>query len=136
VMNGDILCDLDYGAFYRHHVEGGHEVSVSAFRRDVKIDFGVLGYDEAGHLTSFNEKPTYHFDVSMGIYCIGRSVIERLEQGMPYGFDTLMNDGLKGASAVHIQPFQGYWLDIGRPEDYQYADENFDELAGRLGLKV
>ena len=51
VMNGDILCDLDYRAFLETHVKAGSRISVSAYRRQVKIDFGVLLYDETNHLT-------------------------------------------------------------------------------------
>ena len=55
---------------------------------------------------------------------------------MPYGFDTLMIDGLAQGRPITIRPFHGYWLDIGRPEDYEDADRNFDELAGRLGIEL
>lgn len=134
VMNGDILCDLDYRAFYETHVESNSKISVSAYRRQVKIDFGVLRYNELGHLTEFQEKPSYDFDVSMGIYCINRSVIEALPRARPYGFDNLMIDGLAHKRRIHIRPFAGYWLDIGRPDDYEYADEHFDELAAKLRI--
>jgi NDP-sugar pyrophosphorylase family protein len=134
VMNGDILCNLDYRAFFKGHVDSGSQVSVSAYKREVKIDFGVLRYDENSHLTEFQEKPSYHFDVSMGIYCINRSVIEALPRGVPYGFDNLMLDGIKYKRRVDIRPFSGYWLDIGRPDDYQYADDNFVELSEKLGI--
>ena len=137
VMNGDILCDLDFRQFFDEHVTSGSEVSVSAFRREVKVDFGVLKYRPEDHiLESFVEKPTYVFDVSMGIYCINREVIARLPRGEPYGFDNLMLDGLKNGSRIRIRPFHGYWLDIGRPDDYAHADEHFSELAGRLGLEL
>lgn len=135
VMNGDILCDLDYGEFYNAHITAGSDVSVSAFRRHVKIDFGVLGYDSSGRLESFKEKPEYDFDVSMGIYCINRSVIQILPCGKKYGFDDLMIDSLAGGRRVDIRPFAGYWLDIGRPDDYEYADANFEQLATRLGIR-
>jgi NDP-mannose synthase len=135
VMNGDILCDLDFARFFREHVESGSEISVSAFRREVNVDFGVLQYrPEDCMLQSFVEKPTYAFDVSMGIYCMNREVIRRLPKAEPYGFDNLMTDGLKHGRPIRISPFNGYWLDIGRPDDYAYADENFSELARRLGL--
>ncbi|MBJ2156944.1 sugar phosphate nucleotidyltransferase [Variovorax sp. IB41] len=134
VMNGDILCDLDYQRFFQSHVAAKDMVSVSAYRREVKIDFGVLRYDADGRLNEFQEKPTYDFDVSMGIYCIHRSVIERLPKGGKYGFDNLMIDGLKDNQRIAIRPFDGYWLDIGRPDDYQYADDNFEELATKLGI--
>lgn len=135
VMNGDILCDLDYRAFFDMHVAAGSQISVSAFQRHVKIDFGVLRYDASGRLESFEEKPEYDFDVSMGIYCINRSVIATLPRGQKYGFDNLMLDSLATGRRVDIRPFAGYWLDIGRPDDYEYADANFDDLATRLGIQ-
>lgn len=135
VMNGDILCNLDYRAFFDAHVQTGSRISVSAYRRQVKIDFGVLRYDKVGHLTEFQEKPLLDFDVSMGIYCINRSVVEALQRGVAYGFDNLMADGLTNGQIIHIRPFTGYWLDIGRPDDYEYADEHFTELATKLGIQ-
>jgi len=134
VMNGDILCNLDYRALFDAHVQAGSRISVSAYRRQVKIDFGVLRYDEAGHLSEFQEKPALNFDVSMGIYCINRSVIEALPHGAPYGFDNLMIDGLANGQSIDIRPFFGYWLDIGRSDDYEYADANFTEISAMLGI--
>ena len=136
VMNGDILCNLDFRDFYHHHVASESEVSVSAIRREVHIDFGVLEYDERGSLQGFVEKPTYTMDVSMGVYCLQRSVVERLERNRPYGFDTLMLDGLRYGTRIRVCPFTGYWLDIGRPDDYARADEHFDELARHIGVDL
>ena len=135
VMNGDILCDLDYLAFFEAHLSSGSHISVSAFERNVKIDFGVLGYDKLGRLNSFEEKPEYRFNVSMGIYCINRSVIESLEPHQKYGFDNLMLDSLASGLSVNVSPFNGYWLDIGRPEDYDHANANFESIATRFGIK-
>lgn len=136
VMNGDILCNLDYARFYADHCESGAVTSVSVFRRDVKIDFGVLQFDQTHRLQKFIEKPTYSFDVSMGIYCLNRSVIEALPPGKPYGFDNLMIEGIKKNADIRVSSFDGYWLDIGRPEDYEYADANFDDLVERLNISL
>lgn len=136
VMNGDILCDLDFRRFFADHCASGAETSVSVFRRDVKIDFGVMQFDENLRLQKFIEKPTYSFDVSMGIYCLSRRVVEALPPGQPYGFDSLMIDGIKNHADIRIAPFNGYWLDIGRPDDYEYADVNFDALAKRLNITL
>lgn len=135
VMNGDILCDLNYQKFFNEHVDENSRISVSAYRRQVKIDFGVLKYDDLGRLYEFQEKPAYDFDVSMGIYCINRSVVEALPRGKKYGFDNLMIDGIANKQTISIRPFAGYWLDIGRPDDYEYADENFTELSAKLGIE-
>ena len=132
VMNGDILCDIDYKKFFEQHASANADVSVSSFQRDVKVDFGVLEYDKNNRLTAFREKPEYHFDVSMGIYCLNKRVIDRLEKASSYGFDELMVNGIAGDDHIAICPFDGFWLDIGRPEDYAYADEHFSEFSDRF----
>lgn len=134
VMNGDVLCDLDYRAFLEAHVARGSDVSVSVYRRDVQVDFGVLRYNADHDLEHFEEKPSLGFDVSMGVFCLNRRVVAALEKGRTYGFDHLMLDSLAHGRRVKVVPFGGYWLDIGRPDDYEYADAHFDELAARLGI--
>lgn len=136
VMNGDILCNLDYGKFFNEHKKRGNKISVSAFKRVAKIDFGVLKFDNNNLLTEFREKPSYDFDVSMGIYCINRTVIEKLPRGEKYGFDNLMLDGIQNGDQIWINQFSGMWLDIGRPEDYQYADEHYSEIKKELGFEA
>lgn len=134
VMNGDILCDLNYRKFFEEHVKANADVSVSVYKRETKIDFGVLKYDQNRVLLEFQEKPVYMFDVSMGVYCLSRRVVEKLPRGSVYGFDNLMLDGIRNGDNIKISPFEGYWLDIGRPDDYEYADQNFDQLADKLGI--
>jgi NDP-sugar pyrophosphorylase family protein len=70
----------------------------------------------------------------MGVYCLNRRVVEQLAKGEPYGFDNLMIDGIKNKNKILVKPFDGYWLDIGRPEDYENANENYDQLKIKLGL--
>ena len=134
VMNGDILCDLNYKEFFDFHLSNNNKVSVSAYKRQTKIDFGVLKSDEDGVITEFIEKPTYDFDVSMGIYCINKSVVDGLEKNIKYGFDNLMIDGLKGDMKYRVKPFDGFWLDIGRPDDYDYCNENYKEIKEKLKI--
>ncbi len=134
VMNGDVLTDLDFKKFYDDHAKAGSPITVAAFKRENLIDFGVMRYDKDHFLTGFEEKPVHSYDVSMGVYCLDRSVIEKLPKGEKYGFDDLMKDGLKSGEKVRIQPFKGFWLDIGRPEDYQYAEDHFLEIKKTLGL--
>jgi NDP-sugar pyrophosphorylase family protein len=135
VMNSDVLCNLDFKKFFREHVRTKSQVSVAACQRDSVVDFGVLKYDSNNCLTEFYEKPTHRFEVSMGIYCFNRSAIGKLPKNQPYGFDQLMTDGIRNKSVIRIFSFNGFWLDIGRPEDYQYADEHYEEIKKKIGLK-
>ena len=134
VMNGDLLCDLDYGAFLRGHVESRGEISVATFRRSVHSDFGVVTISPENRIVGFREKPVFNLDVSMGVYALSRSIVTRLPPGKAYGFDDLMLEAIREGWAARAVPYSGYWLDIGRPEDYDVANQEFPKLRPRLGL--
>lgn len=131
VMNGDILTDLSYKELIHAHLQTKADVTVATYKRSVKIDFGVMQYED-NRINHFIEKPSYHFDVSMGIYVISKRVIDQLKKNEPYGFDHLMLDGIKNRSKIMAFPFDGYWLDIGRPDDYDLANEQFESMRDRF----
>jgi len=129
-----IFSDINYAALYEHHMSQENDITVSVYKRTSKIDFGVLKFDSNNVATEFMEKPVFHFDVSMGIYCLNRSVIDQLDKGKPYGFDNLMVDGIKNRQKIGVKPFGGVWLDLGRPEDFDRANEQYEQLKPSLGL--
>jgi len=126
VMNGDVLTDLDFGAFYDRHVSENRIFSISAHRRQQVIDYGVLDRDDAGTLSGFREKPKSDYLVSMGVYMASRRCLELIPPRQLYGFDNLMTDLLDRGEKVAVREYEGYWLDIGRPDDYMTAIEEFD----------
>jgi NDP-sugar pyrophosphorylase family protein len=132
VVNGDILTDIDLRALFERHLARGNDATVPACRRRVHVDFGVVRADAGGRLLEFTEKPTLEVDVSMGVYCLSRRLVERLPRGEPYGFDRLMIDGIARGDRIDVVPFEGFWLDIGRPEDYDRANEVYPSLRARL----
>jgi NDP-sugar pyrophosphorylase family protein len=132
VMNGDILTDLDFDAFLRKHTSEGNLFTISAARRQQLIDFGVLGTDAAGYLNRFDEKPKESFLVSMGVYAVSHRILEWLPKDQPYGFDQLMRALIQEGQKVAVKEHPGYWLDIGRPEDYQRATDDFADSSERF----
>lgn len=128
VMNGDVLTDINLKLFFTEHLSSKAEVSVAAYRRKVKIDFGVLELDKDGNLIGFKEKPEYDFFVSMGVYIINRNVIANLEKDVKYGFDNLMIDGIKSGMKIKVFAQDGFWLDIGRPDDYEKANNIINKI--------
>ena len=127
VMNGDVLTDLDYGDLLHSHALSNTPLTVATYVRTVKIDFGVLAV-ESNKLKGFTEKPTYSYRVSMGVYGMSRSTLEPYPAGLAFGFDQLVLDLLDREDFPTSYPFDGYWLDIGRPEDYDEANRNFAKL--------
>lgn len=129
VMNGDLLTDIDFPKLYDCHVSSGCLLTVATYQRDTMIDFGVIDIDRAAHRAiGFREKPTYHFDVSTGVYVYNRALLERVPDDVAYGFDNLMLDVIKDGVPVNIYEHTGYWLDIGRPDDYEQANRDYDRV--------
>lgn len=132
VMNGDILSDLDYAGFFDEHVRQSNIFTISAYMREQKVDYGVLEVDANHQLTGFKEKPLTGYLVSMGVYMANRSIMEFIPEGKSYGFDNLMLDLLAAGKPAAVRKFDGYWLDIGRPDDYIQAVEEFEQMKPRL----
>jgi NDP-sugar pyrophosphorylase family protein len=133
VMNGDLLTDLDFASLYRAHVDAGAAGTVATYRREAMVDFGVLDYDPATlKLVGFKEKPIERFNVSMGIYAFSRRILDLVPEGRAFGFDDLMLACLAKGVDVRAYPYDGYWLDIGRPDDYEQANRDFPAIRARL----
>jgi NDP-mannose synthase len=131
VMNGDILTDLNFAQFHRRHVAGDRLFTISSHHREQQIDYGVL-LTQDGMLHDFQEKPTTGYEVSMGIYMVSREILQYLPREGAYGFDDLMRSLLAARRAVTVETFDGYWLDIGRADDYMRAIDEFGSMQQRF----
>jgi NDP-sugar pyrophosphorylase family protein len=131
VMNGDVLTDLDYGSFLKRHIESGAPATVATYERELRSEFGVLD-TQGGQIIGFREKPSFQFQVSMGVYGVSKKALLPYTPGQSLGFDRLMLDLLASGNNPGSDLFAGYWLDIGRPEDYDLANAQFEEMIGIL----
>jgi NDP-mannose synthase len=132
LMNGDVLTDLRFRGLYREHVGSGSHFTVAASRRTHTIDYGVLQTDAANALIGFEEKPSVRYLVSMGIYIVEKSVLSLVPPDQPYGFDHLMHALIARGDRVRVEPHEGFWLDLGRPDDYAQAVEEFERRKETL----
>lgn len=131
VMNGDILTDLDYAKLLAAHVDNGAPLTVATYPRTVKIDFGVLSV-EGDKVVSFHEKPVLNYRVSMGVYGLSARAIASYPEGRAFGFDQLILDLIGRGDPPASYDFDGAWLDIGRPEDYDEANRCFERMRATL----
>jgi NDP-sugar pyrophosphorylase family protein len=137
VMNGDVVSDVNYAEFLDEHIKYKRMFSISAHNRSNKVDYGVLNVrprEGAQILSGFEEKPVNNYLVSMGIYALSNRVLDYIPDDMPFGFDTLMRTFLMSGVEVNVQPHDGYWLDIGRPDDYIRATDEFDGIKHTLNI--
>jgi NDP-sugar pyrophosphorylase family protein len=134
VLNGDILTDLNFRDLYETHKRSESQVTVATFRRSQKTDYGVIDTNDKGRIIGFREKPVQSYLVSMGVYALTRSVLTSVQTGVAYGFDNLMYDCIANNQPASTYLWEGFWLDIGRPEDYDYCNENHEQVFRTLQI--
>jgi NDP-sugar pyrophosphorylase family protein len=136
VMNGDILTDLSYSDFLAEHSASGAAASIAAHRREVQVSLGVLQFEDGAdpdRLTGSIAKPTYDYEVSMGVYVFAPRALELIEPRQRLDFPDLVLRLLEAGETVRARRAEGdYWLDIGRHDDYETAMDEFERVRERL----
>ncbi len=124
VMNGDLLTTLDYSAMWKFHKERGAIATLASYPREVKIDLGVIE-SEDGWVTNYIEKPSFQYAVSTGIYIFEPAVLQYVERDVRVDLPDLVLRLMQDGKKVNVYNFDGYWLDIGRHDDYDSAIQEF-----------
>lgn len=132
MLNGDVLTTLDFGALMASHRQRGNALTIATHRREVKIDYGVLHTDGDHQLVGYEEKPTLGYEVSMGVYALDPRAVAFVPADRPFDLPDLVQALLAAGEPVGAFPYAGYWLDIGRHDDYEQAIAEFDGLRGQL----
>lgn len=133
VMNGDLLTTIDFKSLYANHLEKQAAATIATFQRTVNIDFGVIEFDEHSCLSGYREKPSFHFDVSMGINVLNRNKIKKtLVRDQYFDIPDLMKKLKSNEERVLCLKQECEWLDIGRIDDYQMAIEVFEDNRSKF----
>jgi NDP-sugar pyrophosphorylase family protein len=120
LVNGDILTDIDFNSMIEFHKKEGALATVAVTRRKINVDFGVIKFDTGNRITGWNEKPSLEYQVSMGIYIFEPRVLEFIPDGF-YNVPDLIMSLHHADEKIKGYLHDGFWLDIGRVEDYQKA---------------
>ena len=135
-MNGDVLTALDYRELFDAHVRAGNALTVATHRRTVRTEYGVLhvtgSHGETGRVTGYEEKPTLEYTVSMGVYVLEPAVLAHIPPDERFDIPDLVLALLEAGQPVGSYLFDGYWLDIGRHDDYEQALADYEQILPRL----
>jgi len=127
LMNGDILTTLDFGKMYSWHRARGGIATLGVFQKKVPLDLGVLKVSDGDYVEGYTEKPTLSYSVSMGIYIFEPRVQGFMAKDVRLDLPELVLELIGRGEQVGAYRFEGMWLDIGRPDDYQEAVTAFEE---------
>ncbi|MFD2917466.1 nucleotidyltransferase family protein [Psychroserpens luteus] len=127
VSNSDILTNLDYEAFYLDFLSKDADFAVVTIPYNVSIPYAVLETSN-GHVLDFKEKPTYTYYSNGGIYLMKRSMLDYIPKGAHFNATDLMEKLIAEKKKVISYPLVGYWLDVGKHEDFEKAQKDINTI--------
>lgn len=127
IMNSDLLTNINIADFYKSFKDNNADMAIATTSYLVNIPYAVLE-TENGYVKSFKEKPTYTYFSNAGIYLIKKELVSEIPDNEFYNATDLINKLINTNRVVLTYPILGYWLDIGRHEDYKKANEDFKHL--------
>ncbi len=122
LMNSDLFTNIDYKEFYLHYLDNDADMSVAAVPYSVNIPYGIFEL-EGREIHGVKEKPTYNYYANAGIYLIKKELLKRIPDNTFYNATDFIEDLIKSSFKVIRFPLTGYWIDIGKHEDYKKAQE-------------
>lgn len=128
VTNSDILTNLDYEQFYLDFKRSNADLSIASIPYNVNIPYAVLEKDEDATITGFKEKPTYTYYSNGGIYLMKKSVLSLIPKNTFYNATDLIEKLLSINKKVVSFSLEGYWLDVGKHDDYKKAQIDINKI--------
>jgi NDP-sugar pyrophosphorylase family protein len=128
VTNGDVLTTLDIGELIRFHKRSGGIATIAMHARKIHIDLGVIKLNGGSQIIDYIEKPDIDYLVSMGLYVFEPRVLDYIPKGQRLDFPDLVKAMIAAGEKVLGFPFSGYWQDLGRPDDYAQATQDFEAM--------
>lgn len=122
VMNSDLFTNIDFEDFYLHFMENDADMSVAAVPYSVNIPYGIFELN-GSDINGLKEKPTYNYFANAGIYLIKRKFLDLIADATFFDATDFIELLISNNHKVIRFPLTGYWIDIGKPEDYQKAIE-------------
>lgn len=127
VTNSDLLTNIDYEQFFLEFIKEDADLAVLTIPYQVNIPYAVLETNN-GTVKSFKEKPTYTYYSNGGIYLIKKEMLKYIPKDTFFNATDLMEELIKNELKVISFPFSGYWLDVGKHEDFDKAQVDIKNI--------
>jgi len=127
MMNGDLLTKIDFQQLLNFHIEQDGDVTMCVREYDFQVPYGVVE-GKGQYVTSIVEKPVHKFFVNAGIYVLSSSIIKAVDGAGYLDIPELFGTTIKEGGQVNMFPVHEYWLDIGRMEQFDQAQQDSNKL--------
>lgn len=127
IMNSDLLTNIDIEEFYREFIKKDAAMSVACIPYTVNIPYAIVETkDEA--ILSLKEKPNLTYHSNAGIYLIKRKFLELIPKNSFFNATDMIDKLISEKQKVTYYSILGYWLDIGKMDDYRKAQEDIKHI--------
>ena len=126
LINGDILTTLDYSLLFEYSIGIESDIIVGVKHVKAPFEFGQI-VSEGNYIVDVHEKPNFKMEILAGIYLIKPHVINLIPKNTYYGIDDLIKEMVSKNMKVAKYKITDYWLDIGRIDDYDAAQDAYDQ---------
>lgn len=123
LMNSDLFTNIDFESFYIHYKKHNADMSVAAVPYNVSIPYGIFEVENTREIKGVKEKPSYYYYANAGIYLIKRELLSLIPKDTFYNATDFMDKLIELGKKVIRFPIAGYWIDIGKPEDFKNVQE-------------
>lgn len=129
VMNSDLLTNIDFGDFYKKFIDTGSDMLVATVPYHVDVPYAVMNINEEEEVISFSEKPRYTYYSNAGIYIFKKELVSLIPDNSAFDATHFMEVVIANNKKLASYPILGYWLDIGRIEDFYKAQEDIKHIV-------
>lgn len=123
LMNSDLFTNINIEAFYMDFIKSDADMCVAGVPYNVNIPYGIFTFDDNDNVTGMKEKPSYYYYANAGIYLFKREIIKYIPKDVMFHATDMIDLLIKKGKKVTKFPIAGYWIDIGKPEDFKKVQE-------------
>ncbi len=122
IMNSDLFTNINYEDFYLNFINENADMSVATIPYNISVPYAILNLKN-DTISSFEEKPTYTYYANAGIYLIKRELLNTIPINEHFNTTDFIQALIDNGKKIIKYPIIGYWVDIGKHEDYNKAQE-------------
>ncbi len=120
LMNSDLFTNVNFEAMYLTMLH--HEADMVVASSEFKINIPYAIFETQGsQVMSFKEKPSYIYHSNGGIYIMRKDIIKSIPRNQFCNITDVMDQLISSGGKLVYDPIVGFWIDIGKPVDYQQA---------------
>jgi NDP-sugar pyrophosphorylase family protein len=132
LLNGDVLTTMSFEDLINTHRQRGCVATLAVHTSQVVMDYGIVEVSADGRIVGHREKPSIDVNVGMGVYAFERRVLDHIPSDEKFDIPDLIQALLRAGEPIAAYQSDDYWMDIGRPDDYETAYRDYTSSPQRF----